>query len=118
MRIICSIHGAQSCKLVSPDLLAEPAHTDVHNNLIEITYKYEGETVVAYQMSSTFASTHGIEAGAFPLPNDYPKWVHLLVTVCTKCFKDKATPKVHTPAGSRGLSLSHTCASHSGDGTP
>ena len=92
MRIICPIHGIQSCILVSPDLYVDSARVDVRNGLIEVAYKYDGEIVHAFRMSSAFAKTHGIEGGVLRLPKDYPKWVDLLVGVCKKCFEDKTKP--------------------------
>jgi hypothetical protein len=108
MRIVCPIHGVQGCILVSPDLYDQSAQADARSGLLELAYEYEGETVHAFRMSLAFARAHGIQSGVLPLPNDYPKWVDLLVGVCRKCFEEKQRNRIGVSLATPETSLRPT----------
>ena len=86
MRILCSIHGVQKVRQISPDLWASAHEGSQTKNVIQVAYEYGGQVVDGFLLSEEFAKEHKINGGVTTLPNDYPPWTNETTIVCENCF--------------------------------
>ncbi|MFT5467357.1 MAG: hypothetical protein ACI8UO_002461 [Verrucomicrobiales bacterium] len=92
MRIECPNHDELgSVALVSPDY--DPArHSEFVENSVVVRWVYLGEIVEQFCLSREWARESGIEAGDYPLPDDYPNWEAKIRFECNPCFEKRGMP--------------------------
>jgi hypothetical protein len=89
MRLICPIHGIQPVKYISADLWENGSRLRDNTGVVSVVYEFQGRLVNAFQVSSEFASQHSVVAGPTNLPDTYPAWAELIVTVCEQCLAER-----------------------------
>jgi hypothetical protein len=86
MMLACPKHGHQLATMMSADLAAK-FNSGVRPDFRILSYEDGGEVVLTFYLSKEFSASHDInEFGLFPLPEDYPAWIHELFPVCNLCI--------------------------------
>jgi len=86
--IICETHGPQITYSISPDLVDKVINRTLAIKPRTIKYEYLGEIVHEFYVSPDFENEHNLCEldSILPLADDYPEWVMLLSSICSKCY--------------------------------